>query len=597
MRFLSLLSGLFLCASAALAQVLPGRQDRFSFSVVSTLDETLDQGIFRLHMRSERPAEVNYELLDRDGQPVADAVFRFKGETVSFTDTIPSIRKWSAETPELYTLRIRVNGKTADYPVGFRQAGTAGAPAGSLLVNGQPVRLREVSLDGFTPGPARKDMLEELRRMKAANINAIRTGNAPLPPAFCGLCDSLGFYVRPGGADSTFSVSNHPCVLPPGSGEPETVPRWERIRAPRHPGYDEVRHRFQDISITGIDPVEGLFSIRNDFCFRDLGGYIVRWQLERDGRKVKKGKLTFTTPAGSSETFTIRIPRRKLRKKGEYRLLFETVTARPFPALPKGTVVALDEVFVKDTGVRKPFKAGKKTVTVSEGDSTVRLTAPRAHLVFDKAEGIVTRYTFKGADVIAPDFGLRPVFPGDPAGQPVVSVGEGTLRATYPLQDGNALQADYTLLPGGQLKVSATILNTGKKPLEAPQTGFRFHVKENGFRYFGRGPGESGGDRCDGLFKSVYSSKASDAFLSANPPRETGCHPETRWLATGTLTVVADSLFTFHARRFAAEDLDRKEVPERDFTETGISAAGPSLGFTLVPARAMKTRKAIRYAF
>ena len=138
-------------------------------------------------------------------------------------------------------------------------------------------------------------------------------------------------------------------------------------------------------------------------------------------------------------------------------------------------------------------------------------------------------------------------------------------------------------------------------------------------------------------------------------PQETGHHTETEWLATKALTVVADGTFEFNALRHSVEDLDSEEsgqpfqwdnfdtppihdeeeaqkyhrrhqthlcdAPERDFTEICIDGAATGVGgydswwsrpepsrtvwsnedldfgFTLVPARARKTDKAIRYAY
>ena len=124
---------------------------RFDFSIVSTLDPTLTKGIFRMDLRSQAPAEVSYELLDRDGDIVADAVFEFKGDLTTVTDTIPGVRKWSAETPELYTLLLRVNGEYTRFHVGFRRIEIATVKDGvrdvkALLVNGQPVKFKGVNM-------------------------------------------------------------------------------------------------------------------------------------------------------------------------------------------------------------------------------------------------------------------------------------------------------------------------------------------------------------------------------------------------------------------------------------------------------------------
>ena len=129
---------------------------RFDFSVVSTLDPTLTKGVFHMDLRAQAPAEVSYELIDKDGETVADAVFEFKGELTTVTDTIPGVRKWSAETPELYTLLLRVNGEYTRFHVGFRRIEIATVKDGdrdvkALLVNGQPVKFKGVNMHEHNP--------------------------------------------------------------------------------------------------------------------------------------------------------------------------------------------------------------------------------------------------------------------------------------------------------------------------------------------------------------------------------------------------------------------------------------------------------------
>ena len=813
---------------------------RFDFSVVSTLDETCTQGVFRLTMRSAAPADVFYELLDQDGLPVADAIFKFSGEVVSFTDTIPDVRKWSAETPELYTLLLKVNEEYARFHVGFRRLEITTVKDGerdvkAFLVNGQPVKFKGVNMHEHNPYTGhylnRENLLEDLKLMKMANINAIRTCHYPQSREFYELCDSLGFYVydeanieshgmgykpdRTLGNNAAWQAkhidrilnmyrrtANYPCVtilslgneagngvnfyeayrvlkalekdgqnrpicyeraerewntdmlVPqyPGAewfarmGEKESgrpvVPseyahamgnstgsidlQWEQIyththlqggfiwdwvdqglydeargwtyggdygvdapsdanflcngivnpdRNP-HPGYEEVKHVYQEVSITGIAPEEGRFLIANRFYFKDLKDYSIHWRIERDGKMVKKGKLSFSTPAQSSEEFSIKLPRWKMRKKGEYRIFFETETTRALPLLAKGTIVAMDEVLLKETGVLKAYKSGRNKAEATENDTEIRLANGKGELLFDKTQGILTRYACKGTDLIDPDFGLRPNFWRGPTDndygnglqarayawkessrqfQATVSVEEGTIHATYALPTGCAMKVDYTLLPSGLLKVSASFQGAGKKPLDIPRIGFRFRVKDNDFQYFGRGPEENYVDRNSGTFKSLFSAKASDEFYPYVRPQETGHHTETEWLATRQLTVVADGTFEFNALRHSVEDLDSEEsgqpfqwnnfdtppihdeeaaqalhqrrqthlcdVPDRDFTEICIDGAASGVGgydswgsrpepsrtvwstdnldfgFTLVPAKALKTKKAIRYAY
>ena len=175
------------------------KDSRFDFSVVSTLAEDLETGLFSLQMRSRGPVEAGYQLLEKDGSVVAEGKLPFEGCV-----RIPHVRRWSAETPELYTLLLHVNGEYARFDVGFRRLEIKSVQDGdkevkALLVNGCPVKIKGVNLHEHNPYTGhyvnRQDILKDLLLMKRANINAIRTCHYPQPREFYELCDSLGFYV------------------------------------------------------------------------------------------------------------------------------------------------------------------------------------------------------------------------------------------------------------------------------------------------------------------------------------------------------------------------------------------------------------------
>ncbi len=177
----------------------------FDFRVISTLSEDLQTGVFKLRMHANAPTVVSYELLDKDGSTVADAVFEFSGNMATVTDSIPGVRRWSAETPELYTLLLNVNGEYTRFHVGFRRLEVKempdrdGRPVHAFLVNGQPVKFKGTNIHEHNPYTGhyvtKENLLEDLLLMKKANINAIRTSHYPQGREFYELCDSLGFYV------------------------------------------------------------------------------------------------------------------------------------------------------------------------------------------------------------------------------------------------------------------------------------------------------------------------------------------------------------------------------------------------------------------
>ena len=181
----------------------------FDFEVVSTLDESLEDGIFALRVSTgaEKPVDFSYRLEDAAGNALSEGSGQVSGYR-EFGDTIPDVRKWSAETPELYRLLMCVNGEYTRFNVGFRKFEITDWTEGNdvpgrqwkvLLVNGKPVKFKGVNIhehDQYTGHfITRELLLKDLTLMRQHNINAIRTSHYPLPRFFYELCDSLGFYV------------------------------------------------------------------------------------------------------------------------------------------------------------------------------------------------------------------------------------------------------------------------------------------------------------------------------------------------------------------------------------------------------------------
>ncbi|MDD3321915.1 MAG: glycoside hydrolase family 2 TIM barrel-domain containing protein [Paludibacter sp.] len=110
--------------------------------------------------------------------------------------------KWTAETPNLYTLLISLEDSTGKVieqvrqRIGFRSVEIAN---GQMLINGKPIRLRGVNRHEHDPKLGKvmtnERMLQDILLMKQANINAVRTSHYPNAIRWYELCDSLGIYV------------------------------------------------------------------------------------------------------------------------------------------------------------------------------------------------------------------------------------------------------------------------------------------------------------------------------------------------------------------------------------------------------------------
>ncbi len=193
------------------------------FRVVSTLDDTYKNGIFRLaidlknHHTEVENLTVSYDLLDKLGKSVATEsaniwVTPERYATASFEATLPDVATWSAEIPNLYTLLMTVKAgdevrEVVPFHVGFRRieivntqeiAGN-GKPYPVLLFNGKPIKFKGVNIHEHNPETGHYVPEELMRKdfelMKKHNLNAVRLSHYPQDRRFYELCDEYGLYV------------------------------------------------------------------------------------------------------------------------------------------------------------------------------------------------------------------------------------------------------------------------------------------------------------------------------------------------------------------------------------------------------------------
>ena len=107
-------------------------------------------------------------------------------------------RRWSAETPYLYTALLTLKdaaGRVVEVipsRVGFR---TVEIRAGRLLVNGQAILVKGVNRHEHSPDSGhyveRAWMVRDIELMKQHNVNAVRTSHYPNDPEWYDLCDRV----------------------------------------------------------------------------------------------------------------------------------------------------------------------------------------------------------------------------------------------------------------------------------------------------------------------------------------------------------------------------------------------------------------------
>jgi len=150
---------------------------------------------------------VRFALYDDSGKKVLAATrpAAIDGKDRSFvvlSEALKAPRRWSAETPDLYTLVVELanrNGRPLEAlsrRVGFRTSEVRG---GRFLVNGVPVRLKGVNRHEHDPQTghviSEASMRRDIELMKRSNVNAVRTCHYPNDPRWYELCDEYGLYL------------------------------------------------------------------------------------------------------------------------------------------------------------------------------------------------------------------------------------------------------------------------------------------------------------------------------------------------------------------------------------------------------------------
>ena len=144
-------------------------------------------------------------LLDRDGKEIATGTATYsKSSTAEKTITLSglsNLHPWSAEDPYLYTVVVSQKDENGAEEMafstkyGFKTVTISGT---KLLVNGKRIFVKGVNTQDTHPEYGRaidmETMLKDIKMMKQANVNTIRTSHYPRQPKMYAMMDAYGLY-------------------------------------------------------------------------------------------------------------------------------------------------------------------------------------------------------------------------------------------------------------------------------------------------------------------------------------------------------------------------------------------------------------------
>lgn len=177
--------------------------EKANVSITLNIDNRSAQNVSRLHAEAEVSGfSAQGNLVDLTCSGKFPVIQNSKQASLNLTSFIDHPRLWSAETPHLYHLIIKLKNSRnevvdkAECYFGVRKIEVRGDV---FYVNGKAVKLKGVNRHEQHPRTgkhvSRATMVRDIELMKQANINMIRTCHYPDDPLFYELCDRYGFYV------------------------------------------------------------------------------------------------------------------------------------------------------------------------------------------------------------------------------------------------------------------------------------------------------------------------------------------------------------------------------------------------------------------
>lgn len=190
------------------------------FHANTNLDNTYSNGIFKGTVSIKNDTDetisknISVEILNgensifktsEDIEIPANSIKEFNTNTI-----INEVKPWSAEIPNLYTLKISFdNNQFITKHIGFKRVEIKNS---QVLINGKAIYFKGVDrheTDPFTGHVVSKASMEkDIKLMKQNNINAVRSAHYPNDPYWLDLCDKYGLYVI-----DEANVESHPLAI------------------------------------------------------------------------------------------------------------------------------------------------------------------------------------------------------------------------------------------------------------------------------------------------------------------------------------------------------------------------------------------------
>jgi len=392
------------------------------------------------------------------------------------------------------------------------------------------------------------------------------------------------------------------------------------------PGLVEYKKIIEPVKVEALDLVAGRVKITNRFDFITLGHLRMHWTIVADGVPLKSGDMP-APPIAPRKSMTVNLPYKLPARPEagvEYRLNLQFSLASATQWAPAGHEVAWAQFRLPLWKSPVALKtAGMPALKVNDRGNSIRVEGGEFEIEFDKVFGIVSSWSWDGAELLARGPRLnfwRATTDNDRGGWNRKSddnlwrdaglhwlqhridsvdcraIGKSVARIAVksriapPVSDKSfECEYIYTVYGTGDVTLELSGVPRGDWPAMLPRIGIQMELKKRFDRvtWYGRGPGESYEDSKEANRFGVYNSTVDGLYTPYVFPQENGNRADVRWVALADrsgLGIMAqgDPLLNFSAHWFTTGDLDKArhtyELKKRDFITLNLDHRQNGLG-------------------
>ncbi|MEI8243754.1 MAG: beta-galactosidase domain 4-containing protein, partial [bacterium] len=400
------------------------------------------------------------------------------------------------------------------------------------------------------------------------------------------------------------------------------------------PAMAELKQVLAPVLTEAVDAGAGRLRITNRHMFTGLDHLAAHWRLLADGEIVQNGALPLPKLA-PFKSATVTVPFDLPRGDGREFVLeidYTLKTDTPWAACGHEVAFAQFAVRAARTAALAPAGVDKRCrPQIVETSGTIAIRAPSFAMDFCKATGVLRRWDVQGQPLLVrgpvPNFWRAPTdndggcrgggvqkewrehglhalqhhvvsverLADDNGAQRVIV----KTRVAGPIvKMGIACEMAYTVQPDGTLALVFSGEPCGEWKTIWPRIGLQLRLPAAlaHVRWYGRGPGESYVDSCDGQRLGQWTATVDELFTRYIFPQENGNHTGTRRVAAVDLhgagiRVAAAQPFDFSAHRYDTGDLEAAahacDLVPRDFVTLNLDYAQTGLGSNSCGPRAL----------